>query len=1332
MCIRDSITGAGSVQMQAAGQVRGNFPGLIISAPVTAASNVTVGTNLTITGGGSMLTLNGHTVTVSGNLAVQGAGLLDMTNVSDVLTIGGGVAFDGANETTHLTAGILTIVGNFTQAATSSGASFHPSGSHLTVLSGGSPTIAFATAGDVANTSYFQNLQWSGGGSLTLSSNVFVLGSFQLAGGSILKSQPATPTLTVGSLANASSLTLNNVLLRINQPAGTAIGLNAVTFASTPGNLVALTVDHPGVGSPFTFSNLTFNTVPSTGKYLVANDLNPSDGQPLTINLSNPSPGVPGSFVTATGGAVVNWPSGGAGITWTGAVSNDWFVAGNWSGGSVPNNVQHAIIPSGTPNQPVVLTSFPNIGSLTLDGFLDIAGFDLTVFGDVDGTGSMVNSGGTANLVMSGVGNLGLANLPSLRSNGAMVTLTGNIIVAGDVAVAGNGGLDIGSHNLVAGGNFSVLGIGATLVMTSPTGILNVAGTVTFDGASEVGKLTNGVLAAGGDFTVLSSFTPTAFQATGLHETIFSNALGPQNIQMVNASLTGNHFGHVALNTPGSFTLVGMPLFVEGSFNSPGTGSVVHGNGFRVQASWSDINGLTLDNAPLQIINPAVPPALIINDVLFQNMSSAVDQLSISLPGAPTAYSLNNLVFGTTPVNGSYIFASDNLADANILTLNIVNPTPSSPGAFAKTAGGAVIIWPGTAPAPIWTGANSILWNDPGNWSTNQVPNSSSDVTIPNGTPNQPTLDGVGADVHNLQIQSGATVNNPDLTFVVNGDLTGAGFIVGLGPTMTGSAVTWSLNQVDDLTITGSVTLGASNFVNNSLTITGLTAQLDIGANTLNVGGDLTVDAGGLLKMISSSATVLVNGNALFDGGNETGLLTNGNLNVRGNFTQANSVSKSSFAASGNHTLVLDGTSPQTVTMPDSLLSHAGNLFITNTTGITVTDVVSVLSALTIAANVPVTSTDLSFTGGGFNVLGSVFTGAGSLLKTGRLYVGTTLTVNGTWNQTSVIFTGTGQTAPSTIPYNFFYSKGTVTMAPGAFNATTLTVQGGSLTLSGKTTIGGGGVFLTAGTLKPNSNTLTTSGSLNLSATGTLTMQNALDSVITTGTGSAFFGGGSTAGLLTAGVLKIAGNFVQTAGTSNTSFAASGTHKTLLGAPGIKIINFATPGTGAGGSHFGNLDVTAATGGLNLSNDIVADGALISLPAGSAPTISGTSKKITAMSLTVTAAGTSLVLNYAPLVVNEQGTIRPQQFDRVSFLGYSAGATLMDMTMVGTSVTPRPITFNGLALQTSGAGLYAKLVSSNSQFVTVTINGSDDPTGGPSKSNPSFGSTVNGARIVWQ
>jgi hypothetical protein len=102
------------------------------------------------------------------------------------------------------------------------------------------------------------------------------------------------------------------------------------------------------------------------------------------------------------------------------------------------------------------------------------------------------------------------------------------------------------------------------------------------------------------------------------------------------------------------------------------------------------------------------------------------------------------------------------------------------------------------------------------------------------------------------------------------------------------------------------------------------------------------------------------------------------------------------------------------------------------------------------------------------------------------------------------------------------------------------------------------------------------------------------------------------------------------------------------------------------------------------------------------------------------------------LIVNEQGTIRSQQFDKAQFIGFPSSATLLDMTMVGTTVTPRPVQFNNVSFQTSVTNLYARLVSSNTQFVTVTMQSSNDPTGGPSKSNPSFGTTVNGARIVWQ
>ena len=89
-----------------------------------------------------------------------------MLNPADALGIGGNASFDGGRELDSLTAGLITIGGNFTQTATTSGDSYHPSGSHVTVLTGVSPTVTFATPGDVPGTSHFQELAWSGGGTL--------------------------------------------------------------------------------------------------------------------------------------------------------------------------------------------------------------------------------------------------------------------------------------------------------------------------------------------------------------------------------------------------------------------------------------------------------------------------------------------------------------------------------------------------------------------------------------------------------------------------------------------------------------------------------------------------------------------------------------------------------------------------------------------------------------------------------------------------------------------------------------------------------------------------------------------------------------------------------------------------------------------------------------------------------------------------------------------------------------------------------------------------------------------------------------------------------------
>jgi hypothetical protein len=538
---------------------------------------------------------------------------------------------------------------------------------------------------------------------------------------------------------------------------------------------------------------------------------------------------------------------------------------------------------------------------------------------------------------------------------------------------------------------------------------------------------------------------------------------------------------------------------------------------------------------------------------------------------------------------------------------------------------------------------------------------------------------------------------------------------------------------VGSLLITGQVTLpNGLDITAGDLLITGPSATFDLGTSgAMDISNGVVTQNGGRLIMTAVGVQIVTGGDVVFDGGDESGLLSAGLLVVGGNFTQANTTSTKSFVATGTHHTTFASSNPsQTITFADSLTSFFNDLQVAFPSNVVVNSMVQVRGDLQVDANAQLISTDQSFTGDGLDVSGDVNTDGNNLLQMGRLYVGGVLTFNGIWNQTSVIFTGTGQTAPSNLPYQFFYSTGTVTLAPGNASIGTLTTQGGILKLGGRTTAGS--VFLQNGTLDPNGHTLAIAGALQSLSTGTLTMQNALDSVITGPTGAAIFGGGSTSGLMTNGVLKVGGSFSQTAGTSSTSFAPSGNHKTVLGSAAVRVANFATPGTGGTGSHFANLDVAAASGGLTLVSNIVVDGTLISVPTGLTPTITGGGKTVTAMALGIsTALTTSLILDNAPLILNEQGTIRSQQFDRAQFQGFPTNATLLDMTMVGTGA--RSVVFNNVSFQTSVTNLYARLVSSNApSLVTVTMQSANDPTGGPSKSNPPFGNTVNGARIVWQ
>lgn len=87
--------------------------------------------------------------------------------------------------------------------------------------------------------------------------------------------------------------------------------------------------------------------------------------------------------------------------TWTGAISTNWNIDGNWSPSSVPTIDDDVTIPSAPTNQPVINTgsvSFAKKITIAVDATLTINGGTLTTADNWTVNGTYTQSGGTVTL----------------------------------------------------------------------------------------------------------------------------------------------------------------------------------------------------------------------------------------------------------------------------------------------------------------------------------------------------------------------------------------------------------------------------------------------------------------------------------------------------------------------------------------------------------------------------------------------------------------------------------------------------------------------------------------------------------------------------------------------------------------------------------------------------------------------------------------------------------------------------------------------------------------------------------------------------------------------
>jgi len=237
---------------------------------------------------------------------------------------------------------------------------------------------------------------------------------------------------------------------------------------------------------------------------------------------------------------------------------------------------------------------------------------------------------------------------------------------------------------------------------------------------------------------------------------------------------------------------------------------------------------------------------------------------------------------------------------------------------------------------------------------------------------------------------------------------------------------------------------------------------------------------------------------------------------------------------------------------------------------------------------------------------------------------------------------------------------------------------------------------------------VTVGAAFSTSAAATLTMQNAGGRVNVVG--PATFGGGSTAGRLTAGTLRLLSDLAQSGDPQ--SFAPSGAHLTVLNGTG-GTLTFATPAQ-SGGSHFHHLTVdmagTASNGGelvvngnLNISdNDQFAPSGIVG-GSGNRITVVGSAT----ISQNQTAAVlTSDVLRFGGAVNRVGGAV--VDGDTVEFFGTSQTVPTNLSSAFALKVTGNPVLFTGatswrgmLVAGSGRASIGAATVSVDSTFTTA-------------------------------
>lgn len=381
--------------------------------------------------------------------------------------------------------------------------------------------------------------------------------------------------------------------------------------------------------------------------------------------------------------------------------------------------------------------------------------------------------------------------------------------------------------------------------------------------------------------------------------------------------------------------------------------------------------------------------------------------------------------------------------------------------------------------------------------------------------------------------------------------------------------------------------LGGGTFtLSGALGVAGASGDLVVRGGTLNlngqslsVAGDFSTQGSGVLASSSAAALLDVEGNVTFAGGNTAP--SAGTLDVAGNFTQAGATN--AFAPTGSfRTLISSTANTQTISFANPGASSFRRLeVLSGERGVAIASDVVVNDSLVLLAG----AWNYDLTGVGGTERLTVVGGLRLAQATGSARLAPPVLLLSTPPSVAPFIGGTRGMSPDTTVY---VGTGVTSLPVGSgIRYNSVRLANGQIVAMPSDTIAGDLHVASGRASFASASTFRIGGKLRTTGTGTLGMSNAAAAV--TVVDSAVFSGGSTSGLLTAGLLRLSGAFVQE-GATTSAFRATGAHRTAFVGSAVQRVRMNNAGSAATASRFQSVELGTPTQAalLNLETPVFA------------------------------------------------------------------------------------------------------------------------------------------------